>query len=210
MEAGLERRTWEGLEGLRPFLRRCLARRCRNDAEVEDVVQETCLRAARYRGSLDDGRSLRPWALRIAFNVLADRAGRPWSARRSDLAYEGGIEEIACADLGPAAREEADPEYRVGNWLFDKGEALRHLRGALGGLREEDRELLRAHYAGAGSCRETAHAFDLPVDLVKVRLYRARRRLLRAMRRRMTRGGRLWVDGSGRVRDVGEALEESA
>ena len=65
--------TWGELEDLRPALRSFLARRCRDESELDDVVQETLLRAARYRGSLTRSGSLRPWALRIAANVLCDR-----------------------------------------------------------------------------------------------------------------------------------------
>src|SRR5262249_2916342 len=50
---------WYGLEELRPLLRNFLRRHCRDGFELEDVVQETLLRAARYRGSLSDSRNLR-------------------------------------------------------------------------------------------------------------------------------------------------------
>lgn len=180
VERGTHRSTWDGLEELRPVLEGYLTRRCRDAAEVEDVVQETCLRAARYRGGLQDETKLRPWALRIARNVLADRLAR----RRDDRGGTGAedlLENLPAEDPG-----EAEPEaLRVGGWVVDRELCLGILRRALGSLREEDRVMLHTHYGGAGSCRETAAECGVPEELVKVRLYRARRRLLRAMRRRI-------------------------
>ena len=46
-------------------------------------------------------------------------------------------------------------------------------------LRARDRTLLDARYEDGRSCRETAVACEIPPSLVKVRLFRARKRLQR-------------------------------
>ena len=56
-------------------------------------------------------------------------------------------------------------------------------------LRPDDRRVLGSFYGGAGSCRETARECAIPVHLVKVRLYRARKRLTRALRRGLSLEG---------------------
>jgi DNA-directed RNA polymerase specialized sigma24 family protein len=77
MPAGpaVEPTAWEGLEELRDGLRAFLVRQCPDENEIEDVIQETFLRAARYRRRRPV-QSLRPWALRIALNVLANARRR--------------------------------------------------------------------------------------------------------------------------------------
>ncbi|MFT3790923.1 MAG: RNA polymerase sigma factor [Rudaea sp.] len=50
---------------------------------VDDVVQESCLRALRYRGSVG-GNDLRALLYRIAANVMADRHRRTESHRCAD------------------------------------------------------------------------------------------------------------------------------
>jgi DNA-directed RNA polymerase specialized sigma24 family protein len=85
MDLAIEPLRWSGLEELRPSLQRLLARRCRDAAELDDVVQETLLRAARYRAKLSERERLRGWAMRIAINVLRDRVRRRerWSGTES-------------------------------------------------------------------------------------------------------------------------------
>lgn len=44
--------------------------------DAEDAVQETWLRAWRYRDSLREGAPLRPWLYRVATNVCLDAIAR--------------------------------------------------------------------------------------------------------------------------------------
>ncbi|MCZ6598703.1 MAG: sigma-70 family RNA polymerase sigma factor [Planctomycetota bacterium] len=207
MEFRCEEGTWSGLEPLRPVLERYLRRRCRDDAEVEDVIQETYVRASRYRSSLTDERRLRPWAMRIALNVLTDRLHRERPQR-----WKQSCEEMLDTVPAAAGGEDDDCRFRVGNWLVDKDSALRHLSRALAGLGEEDRRVLASYYGGAQSCRETARVCALPRDLVKVRLFRARKRLLRAMRQRISMDGAVHVlcEGPARIRHQGRDVRDTA
>ena len=59
------------------------------------------------------------------------------------------------------------------------------LSGELRRMRSDDRDLLTSYYGGEASCREVALARNVPPAVVKVRLFRARRRLLQALRRRL-------------------------
>ena len=170
--------AWHGLEELREGLRSYLSRQCHDENDLDDVIQETLLRAARYR-SCRPVQNLRPWALRIALNVLADtrrRTLRSESAREADA-----LESVAEAE--PDAREGM---VRVGRWCVD-GDAARVLLGStLGEMRAGDRRLLDSFYSGANCTRAAALECGIPRHLVKVRLFRARRRLQRALRHRVS------------------------
>jgi len=161
------------------MLRSLLSRHCADPNEVEDVIHETYLRAVRYRSNLSEGGSLKSWATRIALNVLYDRKRR--RKRFRSVAEDGALDVAA----PPSSDEQDEPVYRIGRWELEKDAALRAIEQALGGLRADDRRVLDSFYRGAQSCRETASECDIPAHLVKVRLFRARRRLLRTIRRRL-------------------------
>ncbi len=180
MEAiqGLER--WFGLEDLRPTLRRFLVVRCPDENEVDDVIQETFLRAARYRRGLLRPERLRPWVLRIAANVFRDRRRDSTRALATELDEE--------SEEAPPSREPSPAAHHSGVWLEIEGEAiereqvLRLLARAFLLLRDADRAVLRSYYGGAESCARTALECGMSPALVKVRLFRARRRLERRVR----------------------------
>jgi RNA polymerase sigma-70 factor, ECF subfamily len=67
--------------------------------DAEDALQDTFLRAWRYRESLKDGAPLRPWLYRVATNTCLDVIAR--DARRSALARTSA-EEDGGSRLGPA------------------------------------------------------------------------------------------------------------
>ena len=176
---------WSGLEEQEPVVRSFLSRRCRDASEIDDVVQETFLRAARYRGSLGDPARLRGWLLRIAGNVVRDRVRRECRLGRTEL-VEGGLEHLAARERPPGHAEEV-PLMQVGRLSIDRDDALRHMSRALGDLREEDRRILGSFYRGSGTCRTAGVECGIAPALVKVRLFRARGRLARAMRRSLSR-----------------------
>ena len=177
---------WTGLEELRACLRGFLSGYCHDENEIDDVIQETLVRAARYRMQLADRQRLRSWAIRIALNVLYDMRRRTTRAR--GLAES---EEV----LGRAVSPHPGPEdcveetvFPFERWVLGKEEALELLGAAVAGLREEDRQVLATYYGGHESCREVGRLCAIPAHLVKLRLFRARRRLLGALRRRMALG----------------------
>lgn len=175
---GQELMVWEGLEDLRGVLRAFLARHCSDENDVEDVIQETFLRAARYR-CLHRVQNLRPWTMRIALNVLADakRRGIRTQARTEDEPFDPPSE--------PAITE-ADSAYRIGQRWFDGESARELLLRTLGDLRGKDRSLLDSYYGGEHTTQAAAHECGIPRELVKVRLYRARQRLMSALEQRVT------------------------
>lgn len=182
METLQDGKCWGGLEELRPAIRQYLGRRCRDRSEIDDIVQETFLRAARYRGSLASPDKLRSWLLRIASNVFRDhirmggRAGNIELEEDALLAYEERL---------PAQLESMGESWLdVGDEIVERGVLLAHLRAAFLCLKRADRVVLASYYAGGESCQRTARECDITPQLVKVRLFRARKRLEIGMRQR--------------------------
>lgn len=191
METADRVQDWQGLEELRGSLRTLLAAHCRDESEIDDVIQETYVRAARYRGRLAGVQSLRSWTMRIALNVLADTRRRVQRLRADDEALEA----LESREHDPGEVLLQEPEIRLGRWVFGLESALFHLGRAVEGLRPEDRRVLDSFYRGGQSCRRTSSDCAIPLHLVKIRLFRARRRLLRVLRRRFALGGPLPLEG---------------
>lgn len=175
---GSDGEAWDGLEEMREGLRAFLVRHCSDENDIEDVIQETFLRAAHYR-KRRRVQCLRSWTMRIALNVLADcrrRGVRTQAQPRADEPCE------------PVARVEpqlADSAFRVGSAWLD-GEVARELvLHTLARLQRPDRRLLDCYYGGEQKTRVAALECGLPQRVIKVRLYRARQRLLRALRHRL-------------------------
>jgi RNA polymerase sigma factor (sigma-70 family) len=90
---------------LRAYLRRLLPQ----EADVEDVLQETW---ARVLGKLDHGRdesSLRAFVFRVATNVAFDRM-----RRRKTRGAECGVDEAECAAGSPLPEELVDLDRQMG------------------------------------------------------------------------------------------------
>jgi len=196
------RASWAGLEELRPVLQMYLARRCRDVNEADDVIQETLLRAARYRGSLSDPARLRAWVVRIAANCLRDHLRREGRLPRGEASDEV-FERIEGREHVPGEIAE-DGQLSLNGEVVEKQVALRHVLGAMRRLRDEDKLVLDSYYTAQRSSLETARICDVAPDLVKCRLFRARRRLRHTLRVRL--GTRL--DALSTTREAAECAEQ--
>lgn len=174
---------WTGLDRVAPELRRSLVGMLPDENELEDVVQEALLRAARYRQGLEDPGRLLAWTRRIARNVSRDRRRNEWRRRRP--------EEDERLILGLEGREPVPGDEPAGVLVRVDGEevelahCLRHLGPALGELEERDRQLLLAYYHEDLDTAAVARRCSIRRNNVKLRLYRARRRLAERLRRRL-------------------------
>ena|SRR5436190_9980630 len=171
---------WSGLTEMEPHVRAFARRRCRDVHELDDVVQETLLRAARYRGGLTDESRLKPWTLRIAANVVRDRRRRDGALcfqdpEEGELARREGNE----PDPGSAGEWMRLVEYGV---VMEHDALVGHVTRVIGELEPPDARVLRSYYAEPISSARAAAECGVANALVKTRLYRARKRL----RRRLT------------------------
>ncbi len=140
-------------------------RRLANAADVEDLTQETYLRAWRALPGFAGRSSVRTWLLSIARRVAADHIR--YTARRP---------RIAAVPDWPASAEATDPH---GQSRFDEHHALLDLLSALPAERRDAfvaTQLLGLSYA------EAAEVCDCPVGTIRSRVARAREDLVAALR----------------------------
>ena len=131
-----------------------IARRyARTGIDIDDIVQETLLRAWRKRGQCRSADDPLPWVGRIAHNE-----GRRYRAR-------SGREVLL-----------ADPEPE-GHQSLGGGETLT----CLDTLREGERIVVELRYVHDQTHRAIAGLLGMPVGTVKARLHRARHRLEEAL-----------------------------
>ncbi len=132
-------------------------RMCGRRSLAEDVAQEALLAVWRSGGRYDRTRgSVRTWTLGIVHNRAVDalRRSSVHERRRSD---DDGIEETL------QAPEETDTQAIANT-------ASREIRGALGELPEEQRQVIELAYFGGFTHTEIASMLDTPIGTVKGRM----------------------------------------
>jgi RNA polymerase sigma-70 factor (ECF subfamily) len=142
-----------------------IARRMlRDDAEAEDVAQETLLRLWRNAGRLELGEGgVRPWLRRVAANLCIDRV----RAQRN-------------TSLGDALPEEVEPATQM-TTLVER-DLGRRVDAALKALPERQRLALTLfHYEGMSQI-EVGEAMGISDEAVESLLARARRALKAALK----------------------------
>ncbi|HYX69118.1 MAG TPA: RNA polymerase sigma factor [Terriglobales bacterium] len=143
----------------------------RDDAESEDVMQDTYVRAYQHLRQFAGRAKFATWLTRIAVHEALARVQR--RSRFQDLhpvaAPEGdGMELIKSKDR--------DPEQQAGN-----AELRLLLEEAVAGLAEGYRSVFMLREVEQMSTQETAEVLELTEATVKVRLHRAHALLRRAL-----------------------------
>lgn len=140
----------------------------RDNAEAEDVVQDACVRAIRFLGSLRDD-DARPWLLAIVRNT--------WYSRLERRALE--TQSIQMSDTMHEQRDAAlDPEA-----LLLQQDAIKRVHDVLDELPVDFREVIVLRELEGFSYKEIATVIKAPIGTVMSRLARARERLLAALER---------------------------
>jgi RNA polymerase sigma-70 factor (ECF subfamily) len=134
----------------------------RDPHDAEDVVQDACVRALRYLGSMREGEA-KAWFLTVVRHACYD-----WLERNR----RGSDPEAAADVAGDAALE---PQQRA----EQRGEQ-RALRAAIGALALPYREVVILREIEELSYREIARIADIPIGTVMSRLARARAMLRRS------------------------------
>ena len=147
-----------------------------DDAEAEDVVQETYARAFTHLDGFRGEAQLSTWLTRIALNEALGRLRR----RRRTL----GLDDIdAATDHGearviylPSARQDGNPEAAAA-----RADVRRLLERAVDQLPEHFRLVFMLRDIEEMSVEETASHLGLRTETVKTRLHRARRLLRKTL-----------------------------
>jgi len=151
-------------------LYRTALRMTRSEAEAQDLVQETYIRAFRFRHQFTPGTNLKAWLFRILTNTFINqyrrKAARPDETELDDV--EESILYRHMRDVNPGSAS-PDPEAElIDNTLSSE------VKDALEALPEKFRTTLLLDVEGF-SYKEIAEMLDIPIGTVMSRLHRGRK-----------------------------------
>jgi RNA polymerase sigma-70 factor (ECF subfamily) len=145
---------------------RVLWRFARQPADLEDLVQDTFLRALRNLGQWRSDRPFIHWLRRIAANT-----GRDYY-RRSAVRRRWQVDTPAGGDEGPSLPEAVDPRPDPAARA-----AAAEVKALLAQLSPDDAALLTLHYLEGWGLHDIATAYGWTHTATKLRAWRARARL---------------------------------
>ena len=150
--------------------------------DVEDVAQQVFLKAYLGIKRFDQRAAFSTWLYKIAVNecwdYLRKRKVRP-------LVYEADLSEEQVSRLDGIVSSDRPPESASA-----RTETREILERMLGALPEQDQQLLILKEIEGFSVQELAEILGLNVNTVKVRLFRARGRIMESYRRRLNPSGK--------------------
>ncbi|MFJ8110780.1 RNA polymerase sigma factor [Streptomyces sp. NPDC096132] len=163
-QAGDRQALDELVAGWLPLVYNIVGRALNGHADVDDVVQETMLRAVDNLGSLRDPDSFRSWLVAIAMRQIRDRARRRTDRHLDESAAHDGASDFA---------ELTVLKLQLEGQRREVAEAVRWLD-------DEDRQLLSLWWlevAGELTRRELAAAVGISRQHAAVRVQRVKERL---------------------------------
>ena len=151
-------------------LYRTALRMTRSEADAEDLVQETYIRAFRFRQQFTPGTNLKAWLFRILTNTFINsyrrRQAQPEFTELDDVDEFSLYRKMS--DLR-AASASPDPETEFLNGIVDT-----EVKDALGDLPEKFRSVVLLDVEGF-SYKEIAEMLGIPIGTVMSRLHRGRK-----------------------------------
>jgi RNA polymerase sigma-70 factor, ECF subfamily len=139
--------------------------------DVEDVAQDVFLRLYFSLTQLRTAEVFEPWLYRLTVNACYDylrRQKRRHESRMSDLSEQ----QVLMADAVAGGKADQDDQYHRGVREF--------VNTLLSGVSEEDRILLMLKEVEGLSLKELEQIYHVKENALKVRLFRARQRVLKA------------------------------
>ena len=164
-----------------------IARLIGRPEDVEDVGQEVFVRLYYSLDQLREPDVFEPWLYRLTVNAAYDylrRQRRRPEARMSDLSEEQVV--MADADAGTLAQKEEVRQAKVRDFV----------NSLLGAVSEEDRILLTLKEVEGLSLKQLEHVYKVNENALKVRLFRARQRVLKAFAKSEEQDARANVSSS--------------
>ncbi len=141
----------------------------RDEAEAEDLTQETFLRAFRRRESLREEAAQTAWLYRIATHAALDRLRQ--YARRAPLESE----------TDPDQTEIAEPDSPSLQQTMERDEMSGCVQAYLNRLSDSYRAVILLHDMHDLTAEEIAQLLGASLPTVKIRLHRARIKLKAAL-----------------------------
>jgi RNA polymerase sigma-70 factor (ECF subfamily) len=156
--------------GFLDALYRTALRMTRSEADAEDLVQETYIRAFRFQDQFTPGTNLKAWLFRILTNTFINTYRRKQS--QPEFTELDDVDEFSLykrmSDLKVSSAS-GDPETEFLNGLVDS-----EVKDALMELPEKFRQVVLLDVEGF-SYKEIAEMLDIPIGTVMSRLHRGRK-----------------------------------
>lgn len=149
----------------------------RRHEDVEDIAQQVFLKVYLSLRKFDQRAAFSTWLYKITVNECWDYLRKK---KVRPLVYESDLSEEQVSRLDGIVSAE-----RVSLGPNERAEVKQLLERMLDRLPEQDRQLLVLKEIEGFSVQELAEILDLNVNTVKVRLFRARGRILDGYRRRL-------------------------
>jgi RNA polymerase sigma-70 factor (ECF subfamily) len=147
----------------------------RNRSDAEDLVQDTLVKALRFRGRFQSGTNLRAWLSTILHNTWKNRL-RETSRSRVEVDSEH-VE--AAMDRSPGSVSAETPEEILLRATLDAD-----VQAALDALPDVFRQAVWMRDVEEFSYAEIAEILDVPIGTVMSRISRGRRMVLERLRTR--------------------------
>jgi len=142
--------------------------------DVEDVAQEVFLRLYYSLDQLRAAEVFEPWLYRLTVNAGYDYLRRR-KRRHESLMADLSEQQLIAADSAAGGKQEADRRQAA--------EVREFVQALLSEVSEEDRILLTLKEVEGLSLRELEQIYQVNENALKVRLFRARQRVLKAYER---------------------------
>lgn len=151
----------------------------RRHEDVEDIAQQVFVKAYFSLKRFDGRAAFSTWLYRITLNecwdLLRKKKVRP-------LLYESDLSEEQAQRVASAENSDSGPDIR------QRLETRQRVERLLAGLDERDRLMLMLKEVQGFSIEEIAEVLELNANTVKVRLFRARRRVVKTSREQEKQG----------------------
>lgn len=140
---------------------------CQNEADAQEVVSETFLKAYEHRNQFAGRSAVSTWLYRIAYHASLDLIKR----KQREVTWDDSYELVA--DTGSAMDNLLEQMARE--------QQLQSLRKAMAKLPPEDRAIMGLRFDRGLSYEEIGEVIGIPANTVGTRIFRAKKLLLKFM-----------------------------
>lgn len=151
-------------------LMRTARRMAKTDADAEDLVQETMLKAYRFFDKFEEGTNCKAWLFKIMTNIFINNY-RSQSKAPQSMAVEDVDDSFLYGQLAKFPGS-SDPEKEFFSKIFDDD-----VRTAIGNLPDDFRVVVVLSFLEGFAYQEIADITGLQIGTVKSRLHRGRKLL---------------------------------
>lgn len=156
-------------------LLRTALRMTKNEADADDLVQETMLKAYRFFDRFERGSNIKAWLFKIMTNIFINNYRRK-SRKPTGVSYDDIDDNFLYHQLEGSQGRTTDPEESLFTKLLDTD-----VRAAIDELPEDFRIVVVLAFLEQFSYEEIAEIANIQLGTVKSRLHRARKLLQKSL-----------------------------